>query len=166
MKRKEIYSGIHAVLYAMFDQNEALSREAMELQVEYCVSSNCHGITVLGLATEVLKLTLNERKALVKTVGMAINQRVPFSVTVAGNSVAEQLELAHCAEECGADWLILQPPMVGNYSAEIYLQFFERVINGVNLSVAIQNAPQYLGRALSSNDIAVLRERCSNFVAI
>jgi 2-keto-3-deoxy-L-arabinonate dehydratase len=166
MTERDNFSGVHAVLYAMFAPDETLDHGAMARQVDHCVAKGCHGITVLGLATEVLKLTLEERKALVATVNRANDGRLPFSVTVAGNSVAEQADLAGFAARNGADWLILQPPMVGNYGADVYLGFFERVAREVDLPVAIQNAPQYLGRALSGEDIALLRDRCPNLAAV
>jgi 2-keto-3-deoxy-L-arabinonate dehydratase len=166
MTKRDIFSGVHAVLYALFSADESLDHAAMTQQVHYCVDSGCHGITVLGLATEVLKLTLAERKALIATVNQANAGRLPFSVTIAGNSVAEQAELAIFAAQNGADWLILQPPMVGSYGAAVYLEFFERVARQVNIPVAVQNAPQYLGRALSGEDIALLRSRCANLAAV
>lgn len=166
MTDRDLFSGVHAVLYAMFQPDETLDHEAMSRQVEHCVAAGCHGITVLGLATEVLKLTHEERKALVTTVSRANAGRLPLSVTIAGNSVAEQVDLAGFSARTGADWLILQPPMVGNYGADVYLAFFERVARTVDLPVAIQNAPQYLGRALSGDDIAVLRNQCPNLAAV
>lgn len=166
MSGRNLFGGVHAVLYALFQPDEALDLPAMAAQVNYCVQAGCHGITVLGLATEVLKLTLIERKALIACVSAANAGRLPFSVTIAGNSVAEQIELALFAKENGADWLILQPPMVGSYGADTYLGFFERVAAEVDLPIAVQNAPQYLGRALSAEDIARLRARCANFVCV
>ena len=166
MSERDLFSGVHAVLYAVFQPDETLDLPAMAAQVQYCVAGGCHGITVLGLATEVMKLTLAERKALIAAVSAANAGRLPFSVTIAGNSVAEQIELAHFASDHGADWLILQPPMVGSYGADVYLDFFARVANATALPVAVQNAPQYLGRALSGEDIARLRSRCENFVCV
>lgn len=161
-----LFRGVHAVLYAMFSPDEKLDHTAMAHQVEYCISNGCHGIVVLGLATEVLKLTLEERKALVSTVGQTNKGRLPFSVTISGNSVAEQLDLANHSIKNGADGLILQPPMAGSYDAEVYLSFFKRVAQALPTSVAIQNAPEYLGRALSGDDIAKLRESCPNLIAV
>ena len=166
MSSKNLFAGVHAVLYALFREDESLDVFAMARQVDYCVKQGCHGITLLGLATEVHKLTFDERKLLIEQVSRANKARLPFSVTVPGNSVAEQVELAKFAQQNGADWLILQPPMVGSYGADVYLDFFERVANSIDLPVAVQNAPQYLGRALSGEDIARLRERCSNFVCV
>lgn len=162
----DLYRGVHAVLYALFDQSEAIDHAAMAEQVGYCLDQGCHGITVLGLATEVLKLSFDERVALIRTVGGALDGRRPFSVTIAGNSVAEQVALAQRAADAGADWLILQPPMVGSYGADVYLDIFARVAAATPLPVAVQNAPQYLGRGLSAEDLKALRARCPNLAAV
>jgi len=159
-------SGIHAVLYALFDKSEAIDEQGMAKQVEYCIKKKCHGITVLGLATEVLKLTFAERLQLIDVVAQANAGRLPLSVTIAGNSIHEQLMLAERAQRAGADWLILQPPMVGNYGANVYIEFYRNVASQIDLPVAIQNAPQYLGRALSATEITILRELCPNIVAV
>ena len=166
MSGRDLFSGVHSVLYALFQPDETLDLPAMAAQVEFCVQGGCHGITVLGLATEVMKLSLAERKALIVEVATANAGRLPFSVTIAGNSVAEQIELARFAKDKGADWLILQPPMVGSYGADVYLDFFARVANATDLPVAVQNAPQYLGRSLTAEDIARLRARCVNFICV
>ncbi|MBA4491698.1 dihydrodipicolinate synthase family protein [Paracoccus sp. S1E-3] len=162
----KLYRGVHAVLYALFDENERLDHGAMAAQVDYCIAAGCHGITVLGLATEVLKLSFDERMALLRGVGRALDGRLPLSVTIAGNSVAEQAALAQAAADAGADWLILQPPMVGSYGADIYLDIFARVAAATPLPVAVQNAPQYLGRGLSGEDLARLRSRVGNLRAV
>jgi 2-keto-3-deoxy-L-arabinonate dehydratase len=70
------------------------------------------------------------------------------------------------AEDAGADWLILQPPVTGTYSAAEYVDFFARVGAATRLPFAIQNAPQYLGRSLSDDDIVALRARCPGFTHI
>lgn len=166
MNQDTLFTGIHAVLYALFCKDETLDMQSMATQVEYCIAAGCHGITVLGLATEVQKLTYDEKVALIVDVSKTNRGRVPLSVTISGNSVAEQIELAQVAQANAADWLILQPPMVGNYGADVYLDFFARVAGAVSLPIAIQNAPQYLGRALSGEDISRLRARCANVVCV
>ena len=159
------FAGIHCVLFALFDSAERIDRAAMAAQVAYCRALGAHGINVLGLATEVAKLTFDERCSMIGW-ARADAADLPLSVTVAGNSVAEQQALIGVAEAAGADWLILQPPMAGNYGAAAYIDFFARVAGSTALPVAIQNAPQYLGRSLSDDDIATLQGRCPNFTHI
>ncbi|NCT11376.1 MAG: dihydrodipicolinate synthase family protein [Rhodobacterales bacterium] len=156
MKR---FPGIHCVLYALFDAEERLDRAAMRAQVEQVIAAGVDGVTVLGLATEVLKLTGDERRAIITRAAADVAGRVPLSVTIAGNSVAEQVALARYATDAGADWLILQPPLAGSYGADEYLDFFARVGTQITLPWAVQNAPAYLGRGLTDADIAALRAR-------
>lgn len=153
------FPGIHCVLYALFDAEERLDRAAMAEQVERVIAAGVDGVTVLGLATEVAKLAPEERRAVIDWAAEDVAGRVPLSVTVAGNSVAEQVALVRHAESAGADWLILQPPIAGNYGALEYLDFFARVGAAISLPWAVQNAPAYLGRGLSGSDLAALRAR-------
>lgn len=158
--------GVHAILYAFFDREEQLDRAAMRRQVALCLSAGVSGIAALGLATEVAKLSLAEREMLMEWVAEDVGGRLPLGFTVFGQSVAEQVAMVRKAERCGAQWLILQPPQVGSYDAAEYLAFFGRVMAETDLTCAIQNAPQYLGRGLSDDDIHRLRERHSNFTVI
>lgn len=158
--------GVHAILYAFFNAEERLHRASMRRQVELCLETGVVGIAALGLATEVSKLTFDERCTLMSWVAEDVAGKVPLGFTIYGHSVAEQIAMARQAEHVGADWIILQPPAVGTFDACEYLSFFGRVMQATALPVAIQNAPQYLGRGLSDADIAVLRERHANFTLI
>ena len=159
MTQKIVPGGVYAVLYAMFDAHERLDRAAMRQQVQCCLEAGVAGITALGLATEVFKLSFDERAMLMEWVACDVGGRAPVGFTITGQSVAEQTALVRVAEVAGADWLILQPPSAGSYAASEYLEFFSRVIAATTLPVAIQNAPQYLGRGLSADDVAWLQER-------
>lgn len=153
------FAGVHCVLYALFDKSGALDRGAMRAQVEAVLAAGVAGVTVLGLATEVGKLSEGECRDVVDWAAGDIGARVPLSVTIAGNSVAEQRRRIDHAAAAGAAFVILQPPLAGNYGAQVYLDFFTEAAAGCPVPVAIQNAPQLLGRALSPEDVTRLRER-------
>lgn len=162
MSASSPFSGIHAVVYALFDRDERLDRRAMRRQTQLCLDAGVHGMVALGLATEVAKLTGAERRQLMDWVAEDTNGRVPLAFTIYGSSVAEQVEGAKAAAAAGADWVILQPPMVGSYGAGEYIDFFGRVAGSTDLPVAIQNAPAYMGRGLSVDDIVALTTRFPN----
>ncbi|HSU04765.1 MAG TPA: dihydrodipicolinate synthase family protein [Acetobacteraceae bacterium] len=119
--------GIHAILYALFDDTERLDRAAMRRQTELCLEAGVHGMAALGLATEVAKLSEAERRSVIDWVAEDTDGRVPLGITISGASVAEQIALLRAAEAVGASWVILQPPMVGSYAAAEYIRFFGRV---------------------------------------
>ncbi|MGO4676845.1 dihydrodipicolinate synthase family protein [Bosea sp. 2YAB26] len=160
------FAGIHAMVYALFDEQERLDRAAMRRQTELCLALGVHGIAALGLATEVSKLTQSERLALMEWVSEDTAGRVPLAFTIYGSSVAEQIEQVRAAETAKADWVILQPPMVGSFGAAEYIRFFGRVADATSLPVAIQNAPAYMGRGLSAEDIRELVSRHPNISLI
>ena len=150
------FSGIHAIIYALFDEAEQLDRLAMRCQVQACLDAGVHGIGALGLATEVAKLTEAERCRIMEWVAEDNAGRRPLFFTIFGASVAEQVAQLRQAEAVGADWVILQPPPVGQFGAGEYIAFFGRVAAATALPVGIQNAPAFLGRGLPADDIVRL----------
>ena len=159
------FTGVNCVLFALFDATGQLDRTAMAAQVSYVQRARADGVVVLGLATEVSKLTFQERCDIVHW-ARADAPDMPLGVTISGNSVAEQQALINVAEAADANWLILQPPLAGSYAATEYVNFFAEVGQATKLPFAIQNAPQYLGRSLSGDDIAALQARCPGFTMI
>lgn len=152
--------------YAFFDRHGMLDRQAMEKQVEGCIAAGVDGIAVLGLGTEVNKLTTPERHQAMEWVAEAVAGRVPLSVTVAEPSAAAQIAFARAATGLGADWIVLQPPPVRNSSEAELVRFFGTVADGVDLPIGIQNAPEYTGIGLSPAGIATLARQHANFTVL
>ncbi len=148
-----MFPGIHAIAYALFTADERLDRAAMRRQTEICLAAGVDGMAALGLATEVSKLREVERRTIMDWTAEDVAGRVPLAFTIYGNSVAEQVEQIHHAESVKADWVILQPPNVGSYSGLEYIRFFGRIADQTTLPVAIQNAPAYMGRGLTADEI-------------
>ncbi len=154
-------AGIYPMLYAFFDSGGRLDPRAMAVQVEAMVSGGAHGVAVLGLASETGKLDTSERRAFLDCAAEALGARLPLAVTISEPTVEGQIAFAAAAAANGARWLILQPPAAGTSEAEL-VRFFGAVAAGVELPVAIQNAPQYLGVGLSNEALATLNRNHPN----
>ncbi|MFN3685398.1 dihydrodipicolinate synthase family protein [Salinarimonas sp.] len=155
------FRGVYPVLYAFFDRAGRLDEAAMRAQVEHCLAAGAHGICVLGLVTEVHKMDVNERLALVETVGGLVDRRVPYAVTIGEPTVAGQIAFARAARAAGADWVILQPPAARGSEAEI-VRFFGAVADALDFPVAVQNNPVNLDVSLSVASLVALAERHPN----
>lgn len=166
MPFKPPFPGIHSIVFALFDEHERLNRAAMRKQVEISLDLDVQGMAALGLATEVSKLGFAERCTVMEWMAEDVAGRKPLAFTIFGSSVAEQVDLVKVAEKNGADWVILQPPMVGNFGAAEYIRFFGRIADATALPVSIQNAPAYMGRGLSAEDIRELTQRHPNISLI
>lgn len=156
-------SGIWPVLYAYFDARNQLDRAAMRMQVDATIAAGARSIVTLGLATEVNRLTLDEKRRLIDWASEDIAGRVPLVVTITGDTVDAQVALADYAVERGASWLILQPPSMRDQPEPFYFDFFAAVMQRTRVPAGIQNAPEYLGVGLSAESIVALASQCPNF---
>jgi 4-hydroxy-tetrahydrodipicolinate synthase len=155
--------GIWPMLYAFFDEAGGLDRPSMRRQVEACVREGAHGLAILGLATEVAKLSEDERRTLVQWLAEDLDGRRPFAVTVTGSTTDEQIAFTRFAADAGAACVILQPPR-GETPDELTLsRFFGAVADASPIPVGIQNAPEYLGVGLSPAAIKALHHNHGNF---
>ena len=143
------YQGIYPVLYAFFDQSGELHEPSMRAQVDHCVLAGAHGICVLGLVTEVNRISPGQRLELVEMVGKLIGGRVPYAVTVGEPTVGEQVAFCEAAKKAGASWCILQPPPGHGHSEPDLIRFFSDVASSVSLDIGIQNNPVNLASSLS-----------------
>jgi 2-keto-3-deoxy-L-arabinonate dehydratase len=155
--------GIYPMLYAFFNAQGGLDKQATRRQVQAFVDNGAHGMAVLGLGTEVNKLSDTERRQLVDWVAEELAGRLPLAVTVNAPTVDAQVEFAGFAHSRGASWVILQPPPDRGVPEEFFIRFFGAVADRVDLPVAIQNAPEYLGVGLTPAGIKTLARNHPNF---
>ena len=163
MNRGALPSGIVPMQYAFFRADGRLDLEAFRIQVEACLHAGAPGIAVLGLATEVGKLTPDERSALLEAAAAATRGRAPLSVTVFGQTAEEQIGFVREAERAGAASVILQPPRIPGISERELARFFGRVIDAAEIPAGIQNAPEYIGIGLGVDAIVTLARNHPNF---
>lgn len=160
------FSGIYAILYAFFTAEGGLDREAMRKQTEACIASGAHGMAALGLATEVHKLSPDERLDVMRWLVEDTAGRTPVSITVYGNEPAEQIAFIHEAASLGVDWVILQPMRDRTVSEPQLIDFFAAIMDESPLPCAVQNAPAFLPNALSDAGLVALADRCPNFTLL
>jgi len=151
------------VLYAYFDADNALDSRAIHTQIDRTIEAGADGIVILGLATEVNRLSLEEKQRFIVWTGEHVAHRVPLAVTISGDTVDTQLALANYAVDHGASSLILQPPSLRDQPESFYFNFFADVIQRVRVPVGIQNAPEYLGVGLSIPSLSLLATQCTQF---
>lgn len=158
-----MFSGIYPMQFAFYGADGGLDREAMRRQAAGCIAAGVDGLAVLGLGTEVNKLSLAERLQALEWTAESASGTVKLSVTVAEPSVAEQVDFARRAVALGADWIVLQPPPVRSASEAELIRFFGAVADAVDAPIGIQNAPEYTGIGLSVEGIATLARNHANF---
>lgn len=156
------FHGIYPMLYAFFRADNTLDREIHRRQVCSSIAAGAHGLAVGGLASECNKLSTEEKRLLVEWTLEDTAGRVPVSVTVSENTLVGQRQAIKHAQEFGAAWVAMQPPPVRGASVEALVDFFAEVAHGIDLPLAIQNAPEYIGIGLDNSAILALAGRAPN----
>lgn len=164
------FRGIYPILYAFFGADGRLDEEAMRRQVRCCLAGGAHGIAVLGLATEVNKLSPAEKRDVVRWSAEEIGGRVPLAVTVAEATAEEAASFVLDAAALGAAWCILQPPPVRGLPEGEYVAWYGQVADLVArrsaVPLGIQNAAAYIGVGLSPAGVAALARNHANVTLI
>jgi 4-hydroxy-tetrahydrodipicolinate synthase len=142
----------------------------MRKQVRCCLAGGAHGIAVLGLATEVNKLSPAEKRDVVRWTAEEIANRVPLAVTVAEATAREAADFVVESADLGADCCILQPPPVRGLPEGEYIAWYGEVATLVAkrsaIPLGIQNAAAYIGVGLSAGGVATLARNHANVTLI
>ena len=154
--------------YCFFNKNNSIDMQAMRDQISLITRLGSHGIACLGLATEVNKLNLSEKKKIIELVAEVSNDRLPIIVTISGNNIHEYKKLIDIAQFYNASWIVFQPLLKKNTTDNDCFNFFNKIIPYVdtNTLVGVQNAKEYIGVGLNSSQILKLYKKFYNFRAI
>ena len=160
--------GIIPMTYCFFNKNNSIDMQAMRDQISLITRLGSHGIACLGLATEVKKLNLSEKKKIIELVAEVSNDRLPIIVTISGNNIHEYKKLIDIAQFYNASWIVLQPLLKKNTTDNDCFKFFNKIIPYVdtNTLVGVQNAKEYISVGLNSSHVLKLYKKFNNFRAI
>ena len=161
------FKGIFPMIYCFFNKNNSIDIKAINDQIQLIKNIGSQGIATLGLATEVNKLSFQEKKTIIELMAENCHNYISTAVTIHGNSLREFIKLIDVAKKNQADWIILQPLIKKNTTDKNCYNFYKKLIPFVgDTIVGIQNAKEYLGVGLSIEDVVKLYKAFPNFRVI
>jgi len=164
---KKKIKGIFPILYTFFNRDNSIDLNLMREQILLIEEQGSQGIACLGLATEVNKLSLNEKIKIIELISSTVSENFPKAITIQSNNFNEYKKIIDVAITNNADWLILQPLISKNTSDEDCFNFFKKLIPFTkDVLTGIQNAKEYIGVGLSASQIRKLYNQFDNFRAI
>jgi dihydrodipicolinate synthase/N-acetylneuraminate lyase len=106
--------GIVTVLNTPFDTNNAIDFHALKLNVDDALAAGVAGFLVPAMASEVQKLSHEEKRSMVEVVLERVNGKVPVFAGTAGKSVDDSISTLKSFMEMGCRHVLIQLP----YSSE------------------------------------------------
>ncbi|MDP9368399.1 MAG: dihydrodipicolinate synthase family protein [Chloroflexota bacterium] len=137
--------GVYAILATPFLPDGALDEASLR---QLTLATSIDGVTVLGVAGEVHKLTDAERSRVLAAVVETVDGRVPVVAGVSRDGTDAAIVAARDAEEAGAVALMIAPPAFAQAGASL-TEHFRRIGDATRLPIVLQDFPPANGVTLS-----------------
>jgi 4-hydroxy-tetrahydrodipicolinate synthase len=140
--------GVLPVLVTPFTRDGEIDLAALAREIEWVLSQGVHGV-VLGMVSEVLRLSSEERDHLTAETCRAVDGRGTVTASVGAESVHTAIRYARHAESSGADAVMAIPPVATPCDDAELSRYYHGIFDAVSIPVVVQDASGYLGRPLS-----------------
>lgn len=146
----ESAKGVYIIAATPFDHEGRLDLESLDRLIGFYIEAGVHGITILGMMGEALKLTFDEQKRVIDQVLKQVAGEVPVIVGVSAPGLAALGTLAEEAMSEGAAGVMIAPPS-GLSTDEQIEGYIRQAVDavGYDVPVVLQDYPQATGVHLS-----------------
>ena len=164
---REHMTGIWAAALNPFNDDMSLNEAGLRSNIRHWIDDlHIQGLFVAGKQGEFFSMSLEERKW---NFEIAIDERAGQAgviVSVSDQNMDTALELAHHAQNCGADYIVLHAPVLSfvHDRGEVLYQYYKRFCDELDIGIAMWSHPDsgYLMQPAECARIAEL----PNIVAI
>jgi dihydrodipicolinate synthase/N-acetylneuraminate lyase len=163
-KQRLVLDGIVPILQTPFSEDGAVDLECLGRLADDVIEAGAAGLIYPAVASEVSKLTANERRQLTEMIVAHVSNRVPVIVGVSSGTVEESIELARHAAAIGAAAMLAQAPESCN-DPDRLRRFFSALAESVKLDLMIQDL-DWRGTGMGLDVICTLYETLPTFRSI
>jgi 4-hydroxy-tetrahydrodipicolinate synthase len=157
-----VMRGVFPILVTPFDEQARVDEGSLRRLVDYEIDAGVHGLG-LAMGSEVFRLTEGERALVTRIIVGQARGRVPVVINTSGTGTDTAVAASREAEACGADALMLTPPipmgMGGSATPAGVLEYFGAVSSAVHIPIYIQSQENQPVSASLARQIA---EECEN----
>ena len=135
------WKGVYPALTTKFTASEKLDIPAFLRNVDAQIKAGVNGLILGGSLGESSTLQKQERIELLEATLKHVKGELPVILNIAEGSTQQGIALAEAAEECGADGLMLLPPMLYQPTQQELLDYFSTIAKSTSLPILIYNNP-------------------------
>ena len=143
--KKPLFTGSGTALVTPFHADGSVNYEAFERQLDFQLDNGTDALFVCVTTSETPTLSSSEYEKLVSIAVQKGKGRVPVVAGAGSNSTAHSLELALCAQELGADAVLLVTPYYNKANQAGLVSHFTYVADRIELPVLLYNVPSRTG---------------------
>lgn len=151
-------AGVLAIAHTPFTDSDEIDAPALKRAVDWSFAVGADGIGT-GMVSETLKLTHEERLALMGMLAEFVGGRGPVFAAVGAESTKQSLAFAVAAERAGCDAVMAVPPLTAKLSIDHLVDHFRALADGISIPVIVQDASGYVGQSIPIPVCVKLLER-------
>ena len=137
-------AGVFNVISTPLDNSDEIDQKILKQEIDWLIKCGSNG-TVLAMVSEVLRFSASERRKQWHLSLEYLSDRIPLVVSVGAESAAIAVGLAKDAQKDGATAVMATPPSAFVASADEVKNYYQRIIEAVDITVIVQDASNYLG---------------------
>lgn len=135
------FTGVYPILPTPFRDDETLDLDGFRRIVEFMVTLDVSGVTILGVLGEANRMTDGERSELVRTAVEAASGRIPVVVGTSHSGTRAAADLSREAESLGAAGVMVTPHHEPTPNPERVFEYFARIGDRCSLPIVLQDHP-------------------------
>jgi 4-hydroxy-tetrahydrodipicolinate synthase len=137
-------TGVFNVISTPLDNSDEIDQKTLKQEIDWLIKCGSNG-AVLAMVSEVLRFSAAERRIQWQLSLEYLSGRIPLVVSVGAESAAIAVGLAKDAQKDGATAVMATPPSAFVASADEVKNYYQRIIEAVDITVIVQDASNYLG---------------------
>ena len=140
----EKIEGLSVALLTPFDTNGNIKINFLKDHIELLINSGVKSIFIMGTTSEVMLLSIEERKLLTEKIIEYVDGRIEVFVQTSGLSTELSCELSKHAEKVGASGIGVLSPFYYGFDQNEIINYYKTIANEVsdNIPVYLYNIPQ------------------------
>jgi len=150
------FKGVFAILPTPFDERRNVDLTSLKMLVKFDLDVGVHGMTLLGILGEVMRLSETERREITETVVDQVKGRVPVVAGTGASGTDLAINYSKDAEDMGVDGIMVAPPRLSKPSDDSIFNYYRDIAREVDLPIIIQDEPTTYGVHLSPSLITRL----------
>lgn len=161
-----LFKGAGVALVTPMHEDGTVNFEVLEAIIEDQIAGGTDAIISVGTTGEAATLTVEEHLEVIRHTIKVVNHRIPVIAGTGSNCTRSALYTSKCAEEAGADGLLLVTPYYNKATQKGLYQHFKTIAESVSIPSILYNVPGRTGMSIEAKTMAALYHDVKNIIGV
>ena len=161
-----LFKGAGVALVTPMHEDGTVNFEVLEAIIEDQIAAGTDAIISVGTTGEAATLTVEEHLEVIRHTIKVVNHRIPVIAGTGSNCTRSALYTSKCAEEAGADGLLLVTPYYNKATQKGLYQHFKTIAESVSIPSILYNVHGRTGMSIEAKTMAALYHDVKNIIGV